>query len=216
MSLEVGRVEAYGAPRDYQGLAAMAAARFRFVEVAAHVPVYRIELGPDTYSGLGDVHFEVGWIAIQHPVEAGVAFAVMPPLGSDDHGLAMGHWMLMGSAFARASRGRVSGAATVGYGSRLGEGGHAAHGMPVWPPVAPMNAREIRGTLDARVALWRSLAATFAAAAAAPTGDGEVLGLVGGGLAAGLGRIEIGLTASHGVAGHTARLVIGSHMMISF
>lgn len=216
LTAEMGRVEAFSETREYQGLALMGSARWKSIELSAHLPLYRIELGPESHSGLGDVHLEAGWIALERPVEAGFSVALMPPLGSDEYGLAMGHWMIMGGGFARASRERVSGSAALGYGTTLGGDGHAEHGVTVWPPVAPMNAHEIRGTLQSRAALWRTLAATASMAAATPVGDGELLALVGGGIAVQLGRADVGLEASHGLAGHTAGLVLGSHLMFSF
>lgn len=89
------QVDAFGETRDYQGLAVMGGARFEAFELSGHVPFYRIELGPESHAGLGDVHAEAGWIALADSVEAGLSLAVMPPLGDDEFGLAMGHWMVM-------------------------------------------------------------------------------------------------------------------------
>lgn len=216
LAVETGHVEAFGERREYQGVAFMGSARIGSFELAAHLPLYRIELGPESHAGLGDVHLEAGWIALHRPVEAGVTLAVMPPLGSDEYGLAMGHWMLMGGAFARASRGRASGSLSLGYSSTLGGEGHAEHGVPAWPPVSPMNAREIRAVVGARVALWRWLGAAASASAAAPVGDGDFLAQAGGGLVGQIDRFEVGVEASHGLAGHTAGLVVGSHFVFAF
>lgn len=216
LAVETGHVDAFGEPRAYQGLSLMGGARVGSFELGAHVPLYRIELGAESHAGVGDVHVEAGWIALHHPVEAGVTLAVMPPIGSDEYGLAMGHWMLMGGGFARASRGRASGSVSLGYSSTLGGEGHAEHGVPAWPPVSPMNAREIRAVASARLALWRWLGAAASASGAAPVGDGDFLAMVGGGLVGQLDRFDVGVDASHGLAGHTAGLVVASHLLFSF
>jgi hypothetical protein len=219
VSFEVGRVESFGADRDYQGVAVMAGARRGAAEIALHLPFYRIELGGAWGESVGDPHIEARWNALAlagGAVEAGLSFAVMPSIGDDDQGLAMGHWMIMTGGFARVSRGRLSGAASLGYGGALGGGGHAEHGGGVWPPVAPMNSHEIEASIQPQIALGRGVGLVAGLSGAAPIGDGKVIGLVEAGATIALGRFELGVRAGHGVAGHPGGLRGATHVMAAF
>jgi hypothetical protein len=218
LSLEVGQVESFGGERDYQGLALMGGARWRRVELGLHVPFYRIELGSTWGEGLGDPHLEGRWIAVSRgAVEAGLSLAVMPPVGDDDRGLAMGHWMIMSGGLARVSRGRLTASASLGYGGAPGGGRHAEHGGGVWPPVAPMNTHEIEGSLHPQLMLGRGIRVGASLAGAVPLGDGERLALVGGGATIALGeRFELGVGLAHGFLGHPAGLRGTTHVMAAF
>jgi hypothetical protein len=109
LSLEVGSTEAFAVDRDYQSASVMASARHRQAELMVHLPYYRLELGNTWVDGVGDAHIEGRWHALSASrvlggdLAGGVSFAVMAPLGDDDLGLAMGHWMLM-AASAGAAR----------------------------------------------------------------------------------------------------------------
>jgi len=216
LSLEAGQVDFLGGERDYQGLALMAgASRGRF-ELAAHVPFYRLELGDSWGEGPGDPHLEARWVALRSgELDAGVSSAVMPPVGDDDKGLAMGHWMIMTGGFARLTRGRFASGASLGYGGALGGGGHAEHGGGVWPPVAPMNGHEIEGSLQETVTLGRfGLGASLSGAT--PLGDSLTLALFGVGATINLGRMELGVGVGHGLLDHPAGLRATTHAMASF
>jgi hypothetical protein len=217
LAFEVGRVDAFGGARDYQSIALMAGVQRGAIELLLHAPYYRIELGAEWGSGLGDVHAEVRWRAIERGAfAAGLSLALMPPIGDDDEGLAMGHWMIMTGGFARVSRGRLSAAAALAYGGGLGGGGHAEHGVDVWPPVAPMNAHEIEASLRPRLELGGGVAVSAGIAGAAPLGDGELIGLIDGGATIALGRFELGVRVGHGLAEHPGGLRGGTEVMASF
>jgi hypothetical protein len=222
LSLEVGTVEAFAGDRDYQSASVMASARHRQAELMVHLPYYRLELGSTWETGVGDAHIEGRWHALSAPgvlggdLAGGVSFAVMPPLGDDDLGLAMGHWMLMAGTFASYSSGRFSASGSLGWGGALGGGGHAEHGGGVWPPVSPMNAQEIELSIAPQLALGYGIGVSAGLSGAAPIGDGKVIGLVRAGATIALGRFEVGLGAGHGVAGHPGGLRVGTHVMAMF
>lgn len=217
VSAEAGRVEAFAAESDYQGLALMVGASRGDIEAGAHMPFYRIDLGGRDGTGLGDVHLEGRWMGLSlDGVQAGFAVGVMPPFGDDDDGLGMGHWMVMTAAVARWSRGRVSAEGRLGYNGAIGGGGHAEHGVPVWPPVAPMNAHELALAGVVGVALGRGVGVSVQLSTAAPLGEGEFLALAGAGGSVTLGKIELGLGLRHGFSGHTAGLVASGHAITSF
>jgi hypothetical protein len=215
VSAEMGSVEFLGGDRDYQGLAVSAGLRLASVELAAHVPFYRIELGGEWGSGPGDPHLEARWVTTAGGLELGPSLAVMPPLGDDADGLGMGHWMIMAGGFARATRGRLSAGASLGYGGSPDGSDHAEHGGGVWPPVAPMNPHEVEAALQAQVALGRfGLAAVLSGAA--PLGDGDPLALAGLGATVHLGIVELGVGLAHGLLDHPAALRATTHVTASF
>lgn len=222
LALEVGTVEAFAGDRDYQSASIMASARHRQAELMVHLPYYRLELGGTWEDGVGDAHVEGRWHALSAAgvlggdFTGGVSFAVMPPLGDDDLGLAMGHWMLMAGGFGSYSRGRLSASGSLGWGGAVGGGGHAEHGGGVWPPVSPMNAQEIELSISPALALGRGIGLTAGLSGAAPIGDGRVIGLVRAGATIALGRFELGLAAGHGVADHPGGLRVGTHVMAMF
>ncbi len=216
VSAEMGSVEFLGGDRDYQGLAVSAGVRLASIELAAHVPFYRIELGGEWGSGLGDPHLEARWMTLVGGLEVGPSLAVMPPVGDDGDGLGMGHWMIMAGGTARATRGRLAASASLGYGGSPGGGGHAEHGGGVWPPVAPMNAHEIEAALQAQVALGRGFGLSAGLSGAAPLGDGDLLALAGVGATFDLGMFELGLGLGHGLLDHPAALRATTHVMASF
>ena len=222
LSLEVGTVEAFANDRDYQSASVMASARHRQAELMIHLPYYRLELGPTWVDGVGDAHIEGRWHALSASgvlggdLAGGVSFAVMPPLGDDDLGLAMGHWMLMAGTFGSYSSGRFSASGSLGWGGALGGSGHAKHGGGVWPPVSPMNAQEIELSIAPQLGLGYGIGLGAGLSAAAPIGDGKLIGLVRVGATIALGRFEVGLGAGHGVAGHPGGLQIGTHVMAMF
>lgn len=222
LSFEVGTVEAFSGDRDYQSASVMASARYRQAELMIHVPFYRLELGNTWGDGVGDVHAEGRWHALSASgvlggdVAGGVSFAVMPPFGDADQGLAMGHWMLMAGTFASYSRGRFGASASLGWGGGLGGKGHAEHGGGVWPPVAPMNAQEIELSIAPQLSLGHGIGVGAGLSGAAPIGDGKVIGLVEAGATIALGRFELGVGVGHGIAGHPGGLRGGTHVMAMF
>ncbi len=216
VSAEMGSVEFLGGDRDYQGLAVSAGLRLASVELAAHVPFYRIELGGEWGSGPGDPHLEARWVAMAGGVELGPSLAVMAPLGDDADGLGMGHWMFMAGGFARATRGRLSAGASLGYGGSPGGGDHAEHGGGVWPPVAPMNAHEVEAALHAQVALGGGFGVAAGLSGAAPLGDGDPLALAGLGATFHVGMVELGVGLAHGLLDHPAALRATTHVTASF
>lgn len=216
VSAEMGSVEFLGGDRDYQGLALSAGVRLGSIELAAHAPFYRIELGGEWGSGPGDPHLEARWMTMAGGFELGPSLAVMPPLGDDGEGLGMGHWMIMAGGSARATRGRLTASASLGYGGSPGGGDHAEHGGGVWPPVAPMNAHEIEAALQAQVAVGRGFGLAAGLSGAAPLGDGDPLALAGLGATVGVGMFEVGIGLAHGLLDHPAALRATTHVMASF
>ncbi len=220
LSLQLGTVSSSsGARRDYQSVALMAGGRWGPAELALHVPFYRIEVGSTWGEGAGDPHIEARWIALAGgAVEAGLSVAVMPPLGDDEAGLAMGHWMIMSGGFARVSRGRLSTSATLTYGEALGDGaeGHAHHHGGVTPAVAPMNPREIEASITPRVQLGRGVGLGAIVSGAAPLGDGQLIGAVDVMATVALGRFELGVGAGHGLFDHPSDLRGGTQIVASF
>lgn len=217
LSVESGSVDAFAGERDYQGAILMMGARRGAFELMGHVPFYRIQLGGNSGTGLGDVHVEGRWVALSAGrTEVGLSAGAMPPFADDDQGLGMGHWMIMAGGFARASRGQLSGQLSVGYGGALGGHGHSEHGVDVWPPVSPMNAHELTTKLGAAIAIAGGVGLDLALHTGTPLGDGAFLGIAGGGVTYDLGRFRLGAGARHGFAGHTADLVLSSYVMASF
>jgi hypothetical protein len=217
LSFETGRAETFGADRDYQGVALMLGARRDRFELMLHVPAYRVQLGANTGSGLGDVHLMGRYALWKRGMnELGLSAGVMPPFGDDEDGVGMGHWMAMGGAFARGSRGRFDGELTLGYGGALGGEGHAAHGVLLWPGVAPMNGQEIRSTARVGVDLASGVGASVSGLAAVPVGDGLFMALIGGELSYSMGHYTLAVGARHGLASHTARLVLSTSVMAMF
>lgn len=222
LSFEVGTVEAFSGDREYQSASVMGSARYRQAELMVHVPYYRLELGKTWADGVGDAHIEGRWHALSASgvlggdVAGGVSFAVMPPLGDDDLGLAMGHWMLMAGIFGSYSSGPFSASASLGWGGALGGGGHAEHGGGVWPPVSPMNAQEIELSIAPQVEFGHGIGVGVGLSGAAPIGDGKVIALVQAGATLALGRFELGVGVGHGIAGHPGGLRGGTHVMAMF
>lgn len=216
LSFQIGSVTSAGAVRDYQGVALMAEGRRGPVELALHLPFYRIEVGTRWGTGAGDPHLEARWVALSGGAfEAGVSAAVMPPLGDDEAGLAMGHWMIMSGGFARFARGRLAATATLTYGEALG-GGHDHHHGDVAPAVAPMNSREIAASVAPRLRLGHGVGLGTIVSGAAPIGDGALIGAVDVTATLALGRIELGIGAGHGFFDHPAGLRGGTHIVASF
>lgn len=217
ITVEGGQVDAFAGDRSYQGASLMVGARRDRYEAMVHVPIYRITLGAASHVGLGDMHLMAGYVAVvREHYEAGVSAGVMPPLGDDTNGLAMGHWMVMAGGFARAHRGRLGGDLHVGYGGAPAGGGHAEHGVPAWPPVNPMNGHELRATANLNIAVAGDMGVATRGVVAVPLGTGDVLGFVGAGATYQLGRYTVGAGAGHGLAGHTAALVVTANVMSGF
>lgn len=217
LHLESGRAEAFGADRDYQGVALMVGARRGRFELGLHLPVYRIELGSAASTGLGDMHLMGRWIAwMRGTTEIGMSAGYMPPFGDDEGGIGMGHSMIMAGGFARASRGRWTGEITLGYGGSLGSGGHAEHGVLVWPSVSPMNGKEIRSTAQLGIDVSHGVGVSLSGLGAVPVGNGAFLALAGAEVTYRLGRYTAGAGARHGLAQHTANLVLTSSLMGMF
>jgi hypothetical protein len=212
--IESGVVDAFGGDRGYQGVMAMAGARWRAFELGAHLPAYRIELGSERQVGLGDVHVMGRYVALSRgETEIGGAAGVMLPVGDDEVGLGMGHWMAMAGGFVRGGSGPIRGELSLGYAGALGSAGHAEHGVLVWPPVAPMNAREVRADATVSATLWRQLGASVTSLAAIPLGDGEFIALVGGDITYRVGRVTVTAGARHGLAHHTLGLAWSAGVM---
>jgi hypothetical protein len=79
-----------------------------------------------------------------------------------------------------------------------------------------MNGQQIELSLAPQLALGYGIGLGAGLSAAAPIGDGKLIGLVRVGATIALGRFEVGLGAGHGVAGHPGALRVGTHVMAMF
>jgi hypothetical protein len=128
----------------------------------------------------------------------------------------MGHWMIRAGALARVAHGRWSGSASLGYGGTVNGEGHAKHGGGVWPPMAPMNGRELEGSLQAQMGLGERYALLASLSGAHPIGDGLDLALAEGGGMVMLDRFMVSATIGHGLLDHPTALRTGVQIMASF
>lgn len=217
LQIESGAAEAFGAERDYQSVALMLGlARGKF-EVMAHLPAYRVEINDYTGRGLGDAHLMGRWMGLAaRGTELGMFVGAMAPTGDFQEGISMGHWMGMAGLVTRAKRGRYSAALSLGYGGVLGGGDHVGPGPAVAPFVSPMNRQEIRSNATLGIGLAHGFGVSLTGLGVVPLGEGEFLGQIGGEVSYPLGRFALAMGARHGLAGHTAGLVIGSSLMVGF
>ncbi len=218
VELQVGQVEQFGETRDYRAIGVGGGCRLGRFEVALHVPLFWIELGTEWRSSVGDPHLAAQWAALSRPwLEAGPSLAIMVPAGDDDLGLGMGHWMTMAGGFARARQGRLSLGADIAYARILGDSaGHAEHGGGVWPPIMPMNAQEVSGSLAGAIELAAIVAIGVRLTGSLPIGDGERLGFGALTAAAHWHRLVFGLELGHGLLGNPIGVRAVSHAALAF
>lgn len=215
LTFEVGQVDILADEHAYQQVGIQADARWRRIGVSLHLPYYRIDLGPSWDGGLGDPHLRASHLILERAgLSLSGSFAVMAPLGDEDLGLGMGHWMFMAAADAELTRGRLGLAASFGYGGGLSSADHADHGA--WPPVAPMNGSELEASAGARLGVLPPLDISAGLAAGLPLEDGATLVAVRAGLDLSLGPTRTGLTISRGLADHPLDLAVGLRSTVSF
>src|SRR5690606_36073862 len=102
---------------NYQGVQPAAHWSGGRFAAGASAALYRIERNGASYYGFGDlvVHGQVALLR-REQVAAGVLAGMTVPVGDDQHGLGMGHVMIMPAAFGHLTLDRVALAATLGYG----------------------------------------------------------------------------------------------------
>lgn len=185
---------------NYEGIlpsARWATSRFSAVISGA---AYRVEKNGATFYGAGDVGAH-GTAHLVHAesFDAGVALGGSVPTGNEQHGLGMGHPMLMPSMFGAWTTPRVHAYASAGYSRAIGGGSHEGHGA--WPIVAPMMPSEITWTAGADVLVVSRVSAGARSAGGIPVGSGENRVTVGGRVAWQTSRVESAFELQAGVAG---------------
>lgn len=203
LGLVVASYEAKLFRGDYQGMSAGASiSRGRF-GLTASLPVYRLTENGKVVEGLGDLGLHAhATLLSRGRLGAGLMFMAGVPTGDSEHGLGMGHVMLMPEGWLTWTASSVALNASLGYGHALGgAAAHAHHGGAMWPLVDPMNASEVTYSGGATMRLARVLAAGVRAFGAAPVGTGETR--LAGGLRAvwSAGRIETSFEIQKGILG---------------
>lgn len=138
----------------------------------ASAALYRIERNGASYYGFGDLvmHGQAALLRREH-VTAGIVAGVTVPVGDDQHGLGMGHVMLMPAAFGLVALDRVALTATAGYGYAIGDRSGHDHGM--WPIVEPMNMQELTWSAAGEYSITGELHGGARVSGGVPIGDGD-------------------------------------------
>jgi hypothetical protein len=201
---------------SYQGAVAGGSVGKDRFELGLQVSAYQIDRNGKMYRGAGDamVHGAVTLFA-RDQLAAGAHLMVMIPVGDDNAGLGMGHWMLMPAAWAAWSPKHVTLSAAVGYARGIGdESAHAEHGGgAAWPLVDPMSFSEVTYDASAMFGLARELRAGVRVLGAIPLDDdARAIGAARVGLS--IGRVETSAEAQAGLAGDPFRFraVVGAAM----
>jgi hypothetical protein len=199
-----------GLEGDYLGVAIGAAYAWERVTVSAALPAWRLALGADTVTGLGDASLGVR-MRLWSPTERlslGAELAAHLPTGDDDESLGMGHVMAMPSVWAHWQlapawqlAAQAGWARAIAHAPLMESGGHAHHASG--PLVDPMNFSELGAGVAAAWSArpWLAFAASGSYAAPIET-HGEARGIVGVGarVQAG-GGVEVGLEGQVPVVG---------------
>lgn len=158
---------------NYQGVQPAVTWSNHRVAVGTSAALYRIERNGASYYGFGDlvVHGQAALVASKR-VRAGVVAGVSVPIGDEQHGLGMGHVMVMPAAFGALAIDALSLSATAGYGRALGaDGGGHDHGM--WPIVEPMNMSELTWSAGGDYGFGRTWRAGARVSGGVPIGGGD-------------------------------------------
>lgn len=168
--------------------------------VIASEGFYRVEKNGGIFYGPGDAMVHGQARLLRHGgVDAGCILGVSAPTGNEQHGMGMGHVMLMPALFGTWSLDRVRVAASAGYDRAIGAGDHADHGMG--PLVSPMLASEISWSAGADVLLAPSFSAGARTAGGIPTGTGDTRAIVAARAAWSAHSMQTAFELQAGVAG---------------
>jgi hypothetical protein len=126
---------------NYQGVLPNLQWAYSRFGLAVSGAMYRLEENGATFYGIGDllVHGQVGIARNEHG-SVGLLAGMSAPIGDEQHGMGMGHMMVMPAAYGTWAIDRLSLTATAGYSRAIGAM-HHDHGP--WPLVEPMLASEL-------------------------------------------------------------------------
>ncbi len=196
----------------YQGLNALLSYQTPRFTLGASVAGYHLSRDDEQHVGIGDVALDARAALYRNEargVSLGLGLAAMLPTGKAEHGLGMGHTMLMPGAWFMWTGERFSLHADVGYGRSVGGESHdvhaghtghdhAAHAMDAarvhGSIVQPMNSSELTHALTVGMNLVPSLRLFGRVFGALPihAEDGRARELVALGGQANLGRWDVG------------------------
>ncbi len=207
---------------NYQGLNALLSYQQPWLMLGASVAGYRLTRDNQQHVGVGDVALDVRGALFRddnHGISLGLGLAAMLPTGSAEHGLGMGHTMLMPGAWFMWMHERFSLHADVSYGRALGgdshgshssmdmdeHAHHAGHSVPAvhGSIVQPMNTSELTHALTLGLTLspnLRLLGRIFGATPIAAQ-EGKVRELLALGAQGSFGRWDVGAEAQLPVVG---------------
>jgi hypothetical protein len=163
--------------------------------------MYRLDENGARFYGLGDLHAHGQARLVGSPAAyAGVIAGMSVPIGDDQHGLGMGHVMVMPAAFGTWTIDRMSFTGTAGYSRAIG--GNSDHDHGPWPLVEPMLVSEFSWSASGDVAVARSVRAGARASGGVPIGSGDnrVVGALRVGWSG--GRVTTAAELQVGLAGH--------------
>jgi hypothetical protein len=130
----------------------------------------------------------------------GVVGGVSAPTGDDRRGTGMGHLMVMPAVYGMASRGIVTGTASLGYSRALG--GDMDHDHGPWPLVEPMLMSEVSWSAGGDVAWTPAMSTGLHVGGGIPAGAaGETRVTAGARIAWHAGRVESAAEIQAGLAG---------------
>jgi hypothetical protein len=174
----------------------------RFSAVAS-ASAYRVEKNGADFYGAGDAGIHGAAKVLRHGAAAtGVALAASFPTGSEQHGMGMGHLMLMPAVFGEWSTAHLHVGASLGYSRAIGGGSHEGHGAaPLVAPMWPMWPSEVSWGAALDVMVTHRVVAGARTAGGAPTGTGETRVMVAGRIAWQASRVLTALELQAGVAG---------------
>lgn len=168
-------------------------------------PLYRLTRNGQRSLGMGDLLLALTatlWRAEHANTSAGLVIAASLPTGSKEHGLGMGHAMLMPGVWGVWIANRLTLQGQLSYGRALASGSAHHAGGPA-PLVNPMNASEIEGALTAAWELSNRVELRARMAGAAPLADpqGEFRAIAGLGAAWRMGDVTLGFEGQFPLTG---------------
>lgn len=186
---------------NYQGvLPSVQWSRQRY-GVMASTGIYRLDKNGADFYAFGDVmvHGHVVIAGDEH-TNVGAIAGVSAPTGDAARGTSMGHVMVMPAVYGMATRGMITGSASVGYSRALdGDMGHD-HGP--WPLVDPMLMSEVSWSAGADVAWTPAMSAGVHVGGGIPAGAaGDNRVTAGARFAWHAGRVESAAEIQAGLAG---------------
>lgn len=179
---------------EYQGYGPVASFNHPWFAIAASVYGYRIVRNGLRDQGIGDVMFDLrGTLHRSDDLALGLELGTSIPTGDPNLGLGMGHVMLMPAGWLQLGSNTFQLLVELGYGRRLGGGGHAHHAS-TGPIVNPMNASELEHSVTLSYVFHDPMfvgARLYGAIPVVATG-GQPREAVALALGATLGRFELG------------------------